>query len=57
MQRKSAQFYRDEGYEVEIVRYNQWMKNKDFFGLWDLIVVGKDVRFVQVKSNNKPTKD
>jgi hypothetical protein len=46
------------GYQVETVRYDKWRAQKDFFGLWDLICVGKhDIIFVQVKTNNKPDKD
>ncbi len=45
------------GYDVEVVRYDKWRANKDYFGLWDLICVSDAlVRFVQVKTNNKPDK-
>ena len=57
-QRKAKRYYENIGYEVEIVRYNKWEKQKDFFGLWDLICVGKnDVIFVQVKTNQSPDKE
>ena len=57
-QRRAKRYYESEGYEVEIVRYSKWAKNKDYFGLWDLIVVGEhDIRFVQVKTNAKPNKE
>jgi hypothetical protein len=43
------------GYQVELVHFNKWQKQKDFFGLWDLICVGPhDIRFVQVKTNRGP---
>ena len=54
-QRKARRFYESEGYEVEVVRYSKWAKNKDFFGLWDLCCVGPhDIRFVQIKTNARP---
>jgi hypothetical protein len=57
-QNKCRKFYENLGYDVEVVRYNKWAKQKDFFGLWDLICVGNhDVRFVQVKTNQKPTRE
>lgn len=57
-QQKAKRYYEKMGYEVEVVRYNMYSAQKDFFGLWDLICVGlHDVRFVQVKSNNKPSKE
>lgn len=56
-QQKAKRWYESQGYEVEVVRYSAYMKNKDYFGLWDLICVGEyDIRFVQVKANNKPSK-
>jgi len=56
-QQKAKRYYESQGYEVEVVRYNMYAKNKDYFGLWDLICVGLyDVRFVQVKANRKPDK-
>ena len=58
VENKAKKYYESQGYEVETVRYNQWMKNKDYFGLWDLICVGEyNVRFVQVKANKKPPKE
>lgn len=57
-QRKGKAYYESQGYQVETVRYSKWMKNKDFFGLWDLICVGPtDIRFVQVKTNKKPDRE
>ena len=57
-QQKAKRFYESQGYEVEVVRYSMYLKQKDFYGLWDLICVGPhDIRFVQVKSNRKPTKE
>lgn len=54
-QRKAKEYYQSQGYQVEVVRYSKWLKNKDFFGLWDLICVGPiDIRFVQVKTNQHP---
>ena len=42
---------------METVRFSKWLKNKDYFGLWDLICVSSfDIRFVQVKTNAKPTR-
>jgi len=46
------------GYQVEVVRRDKWRKDQDFFGLWDLICVGaNDIRFVQVKTNQKPDRE
>jgi len=55
-QQKAKRFYESLGYDVEVVRRDRWKKDQDFFGLWDLICVSdKDVIFVQVKTNAKPT--
>lgn len=57
-QQKCKRYYESMGYEVEVVRYNMYMARKDFFSLWDLICVGPhDIVFVQVKTNQKPTKE
>ena len=35
-----------------------YAKTKDYWNLWDLICVGEyDIRFIQVKTNQKPNKD
>ena len=55
---KAKKYYEKLGYEVETVRYNPYMKQKDYFGLWDLICVGHhNIRFVQVKANKPPSKE
>ena len=59
-QRKAREYYESQGYAVETARrtsYHAMAKIPiDFFGLWDLICVGReDIRFVQVKTNFKPT--
>ena len=57
-QQKAKRYYESLGYEVEVVRYNKFSKNKDYFGLWDLICVKRqDMRFVQVKTNASPNKE
>ena len=36
----------------------RWSKNNDFFNMWDLIAIrGGILRFIQVKTNNKPKLD
>ena len=55
-QQKAKRFYESLGYQVEVVRRDMWRKDQDFFGLWDLICVGPDVRFVQVKTNRTADK-
>jgi len=57
-ERKAKRYYESQGYAVETVRYNMYAKTKDFWNLWDLLCVGEyDMRFVQVKTNQKPTKE
>ena len=56
-QLKARKWYESRGYQVETVRYSKWLKNKDYFGLWDLICVSfVDIHFVQVKTNKMPDK-
>src|SRR3990167_6853842 len=56
-QSKCRAWYESLGYQVEMVRYSKWLKNKDFWGLWDLICVSSgQIHFVQVKTNQKPSK-
>jgi len=56
IQRKARSYYEKIGYTVETVKHTKYNKN-DFFGLWDLMCVRKeDIRFVQVKANQKPAK-
>ena len=52
---KARKYYESLGYDVEVVRFDKWSKNKDYFGLWDLICIGQNgVILAQVKTNTKP---
>lgn len=52
VQQKCKRYYESLGYEVEVTQRNIYRGHQDFFGLWDLICIGRDIRLVQVKANN-----
>lgn len=51
IERKCKETLEDMGYWVEKPVRTKWSR-KDFFGLFDLIAIGKDtIKFIQVKTN------
>lgn len=52
VQRKAAEILRLNGYAVEIAPFTRF--RKDFFNSVDIIAVGKNVIFMQVKTNAPP---
>jgi len=56
-QQKAKRWCEAIGYQVEVIRRDKWRKDQDFFGLWDLICVGHNLLFVQVKTNAMPPKE
>lgn len=47
---EARKMLKEEGYLVDKKNYSRWESN-DFFGLFDILAIGKDTRLIQIKSN------
>ena len=54
---RCAKMLEDVGYEVQLApNPTRWSTQNDLFGLWDVVCVReKEIRWIQVKTNRKPT--